>query len=699
MFRENSQNHLHRCRELFQQYVVDQWAKVESERLNFVRMQQSKLRQDKYVRVIHAEDGDLRNIGKKVVLPSTFVGGPRYMWKKQQDAMTYVRKHGHPDLFITFTCNPRWEEIVRELLPGQDPVDRPDLVDRVFKLKLNQLVQLLTKGELFGPHEAFMYSVEFQKRGLPHAHLLLWLKNKLRPSDIDKIIRAEIPNELTDPELFKIVTEQMVHGPCGARNMNSPCMKDKRCSKKYPKEMLQSTRSDLDGYPQYRRRTIDDGGHEAVIWRGGAPADIDNSWIVPYNPVLLRIFKAHINVELCNSVKAIKYVCKYICKGQDMLSFQLKPQNSQDETEIYQLARYISAPEAVWRLFCYDVHEHSPGVETLAVHLEDQKVIRFDPAIETSESVKNREEEKESTLEGFFTLCREDPEGTKDLMYADVPEHYRWVDKKWVKRKTKEKKLGRVYPVHPSQMEAFCLRLLLFTVPGPKSYENLRTVEIDNLNEDGSRLVERVICGSFQEACKELGLLEDDQQYNEAMNEAYFSGSPKKLRDLFCYIITACPDVSDRLTLWNNHKDSMSEDLLYEERKTNPTAEEKDVHNQCLMLIEDKILQIAGKDLSQFPGLPVPNRNVRRLTVEEKRETYVIQDLENFISENEDKLTDEQQMVHDIILANLNQGGFWFLDAPGGTGKTFVTKLILAQVRSSGATALAVASSGIGKKN
>ena len=143
----------------------------------------------------------------------------------------------------------------------------------------------------------------------------------------------------------------------------------------------------------------------------------------------------------------------------------------------------------------------------------------------------------------------------------------------------------------------------------------------------------------------------------------------------------------------------MSEDLLYEERKTNPTAEEKDVHNQCLMLIEDKILQIAGKDLSQFPGLPVPNRNVRRLTVEEKRETYVIQDLENFISENEDKLTDEQQMVHDTILANLNQGGFWFLDAPGGTGKTFVTKLILAQVRSSGATALAVASSGIGKEN
>ena len=57
------------------------------------------------------------------------------------------------------------------------------------------------------------------------------------------------------------------------------------------------------------------------------------------------------------------------------------------------------------------------------------------------------------------------------------------------------------------------------------------------------------------------------------------------------------------------------------------------------------------------------------MTIEEKRETYVIQELENFISENEDKLTDEQQMVHDTILANLNQGGFWFLDAPGGLAR------------------------------
>ena len=107
----------------------------------------------------------------------------------------------------------------------------------------------------------------------------------------------------------------MVHGPCGPVNMNSPCMKDKKCTKKYPKDWIQNTRSDEDGYPQYRRRKLEDGGHEAVIVRGKEIYDITNRNIVPYNPMLLRIFNAHINVELCTSIKAIKYVCKYICKG------------------------------------------------------------------------------------------------------------------------------------------------------------------------------------------------------------------------------------------------------------------------------------------------------------------------------------------------------------------------------------------------
>ena len=63
-----------------------------------------------------------------------------------------------------------------------------------------------------------VYTIEFQKRGLPHAHILVFLKPSYhckKPEDLDKIISAEIPNKDTDVELFNIVTTLMIHGPCG----------------------------------------------------------------------------------------------------------------------------------------------------------------------------------------------------------------------------------------------------------------------------------------------------------------------------------------------------------------------------------------------------------------------------------------------------------------------------------------------------
>ncbi|GBP43799.1 hypothetical protein EVAR_82229_1 [Eumeta japonica] len=75
-----------------------------------------------------------------------------------------------------------------------------------------------------------MYSVEWQKRGLPHAHILIWLLNKLHSNEVDDIISAEIPDPVTDPRLHDIVTTQMVHGPCGALNPLSPCMADGKCT-------------------------------------------------------------------------------------------------------------------------------------------------------------------------------------------------------------------------------------------------------------------------------------------------------------------------------------------------------------------------------------------------------------------------------------------------------------------------------------
>lgn len=74
---------------------------------------------------------------------------------------------------------------------------------------------------------------------------------------------------------------------------------------------------------------------------------VDNSWIVPYSPLLSKTFKAHCNVEFCNSIKSIKYVCKYVNKGSDMAVFGIAAPDANDEVTRYQLGRYVSCNEAI----------------------------------------------------------------------------------------------------------------------------------------------------------------------------------------------------------------------------------------------------------------------------------------------------------------------------------------------------------------
>jgi hypothetical protein len=196
---------------------------------------------------------DLSNLGTKIILPSSFAGGPRQMWQLYHDAMGIVPYCGKPHLFITMTANPKWEEITNALLPGQMSQDRPDLVARVFQLKLQALLTLINKKNIFGRPVAHVYVAEFQKCGLPHAHILVILQASDKPrnaTDYDRIVCAEIPDKTLFPELYETV---MLHGPCGPANPNAPCMKDGKCSKGYPKPFAETTTTDSNEYPIYRR--------------------------------------------------------------------------------------------------------------------------------------------------------------------------------------------------------------------------------------------------------------------------------------------------------------------------------------------------------------------------------------------------------------------------------------------------------------
>jgi hypothetical protein len=119
-----------------QQYAVDQWAKIESSRMQWVKNNQKTIRAEKYQGLFDAViDGELVNVGRKVILPPTIHGSPRFYSEAFMDAMTIVRKFGMSDYFITFTTKPKWPEIQEFLFAGETVQDRPDLACRVFKLK------------------------------------------------------------------------------------------------------------------------------------------------------------------------------------------------------------------------------------------------------------------------------------------------------------------------------------------------------------------------------------------------------------------------------------------------------------------------------------------------------------------------------------------------------------------------------------
>nr|XP_043619656.1 uncharacterized protein LOC122591453 [Erigeron canadensis] len=197
------------------------------------------------------------------------------MYQHYQDALAICRVHNNPQYFITFTCNVKWPEIQRELSKtNATPQDRPDIVARVFKLKVKSFMNYLKTSQLFGAVTAEVYTIEFQKRGLPHCHILLWVSSEyvIRDYDInfgeisirdatnlDNYICVELPNQSTDPVLYRIVTDSMLHGPCGLATTNASCMVEGHCSKSFPKPYESITRFDSHGYVHYKRRR--------TVWR------------------------------------------------------------------------------------------------------------------------------------------------------------------------------------------------------------------------------------------------------------------------------------------------------------------------------------------------------------------------------------------------------------------------------------------------
>ncbi|CAN1142589.1 ATP-dependent DNA helicase PIF4 [Linum perenne] len=491
------------------------------------------------------------------------------------------------------------------------------LVARVFKMRLSLLREDLKKKQYFG-----------------------------------RYVAAELPDPELDPVGYVAVTKFMIHGPCGHDHPSSPCMKEGHCSKIFPKSYATETTFDDNGYVTYRRRQT---GITAVK----AGTILDNRYVVPYHRELLIKCQAHMNVEVCHKGQLIKYLFKYILKGPDRSNVQ-NPQEPRDEIANYLDCRSISSYEAVWRLFQYKIHERTPSVFRLAVHLPGQQMITWHEG-QPVNGILNRPDIGKTMLTEWFTLNRTCPSARK-YTYSEIT-HAFTGDKQasyWVPRK-KVFAIGRVRSIPPRGGDVFYLRMLLCKIPGALSFKHLRTVN-------------GILCKDYQTACQALGLLSNDDEWHSVMAEVTRWAMPPLIRSTFVALLVYC-EVTSPTALFASWRMSMADDFKrrIQRLSNNPVSEPPPelLRDEVLQNLQG-LLQNYSSSLSHF-GLPLP-------TI---WDTHL---------QTDDLISQQLQFLGALASTT---GKLFFLYGHGGTGKTYLYNCLLSKVRSQGQIALVVDSSGI----
>ena len=287
------------------------------------------------------------------------------------------------------------------------------------------------------------------------------------------------------------------------------------------------------------------------------------------------MFHCHFNAELCISkVGSIKYLFKYVCKGQDRITVHVRTPQEQNENgsnireeevsinEIkdYQDERYLSATEADWRLRGYSIVEHDPKVARLEVHLEGKHVVYFEEGKENNAAEKN----KITKLMAWF-IVNTKYVNARHIKYIDFPKYFTWNGKhqEWKPRvqyrvdgstsceydflRPPQCVVGRMYTVSPREGERYYLRTPLLHRKGATSFQDI-------LNVDGTKYK------TYREVCCALGLLSDDKEWQRCLEYA-FKSSFEPLTAVFATIL-AFSQPSNPVQLWNSNKLKLMSDIL-----------------------------------------------------------------------------------------------------------------------------------------
>ncbi|XP_076920917.1 uncharacterized protein LOC143582176 [Bidens hawaiensis] len=425
--------------------------------------------------------------------------------------------------------------------------------------------------------------------------------------------------------------------------------------------------------------------------------------------ILCRLFKIKLDALLkdlkdkavLGKVQAVVYTIKFQKRGlphAHMCLFMLADHKLPD---VEHVDPFISAeipdknedPElhyiAAWRIFGYDVHYSMPSVTRLPFHLPGQHHVLYG----VDDDLDNVLEKVESVSSSMFTgwmKCNEMYASARELTYVELPTEFVWhaQPRRWERRKSRFS-IGRIHVVSPATGEAYFVRILLNRVKGPQSFEDIRTVN--------GRLQP-----SFRDDCYSLGLLEDDQEYIEAIEEASHSSLGHGVRTLFATMLSF-DSLSRPDHVWINTWKWLSDDILYNQRRLLKSPElsltEDQIKNLTLFEIE-KILLRNNSSLRKYQTMPFPDAeyiSIASNSLIQEELSYDQNLLKLEFQTLFNSITNEQKNVFDRIMmvVQQNKGGVFFVYGYGGTGKTYLWKILSTAIRSKGEIVLTVASSRI----
>ena len=654
-------------------------------------------------------------------LPSSVTGSKRHMKSCARNALQLISNLGCPHVFLTITCNPTWPEIQSQLLEGQTAFNRFDITVPVFKARLDMICANIRNGKYFhGSKISYeLHVIEYQYRGLPHAHMVIRLEDGIDTDNPDRNVLIDFVNKHFIAEMPRFEGEEHpnvfhVEGtPPFTDAYKEKCRESVRKHNKHNCAVAingcKTTESDLckRGYSNTETRpdTYLDATTDRIVYRR---RQINDLLIVPYNLQIMMDLDTHTNCEYSGSSYCAMYIFKYAFKGaakKEPLELSSEREtDSRDEINLYLKGRVTCSMSAFWRFSGFHEYPASiPAVCSITVRTKEQLDYFFDNNEVTDLQIYYSRPLQLShmTYIDFFTNYNTAMMGKLPKFYDTRPDskdnftsdkHYFRVDIQ-LKSEVQSRfvyvpvntisRIIRLNMCYPTSGENYYKRLILLNQPA--------TSEIDVRTVPGIHGGDPTIYTNYQQAAIARGYVTDIFDVIATFSEMCTQGTSAEVRSYFA-VLTLHGYATRAVFDDSEMQRYMYQDYITFQYKTLEEAK------QLMLRDLEKKFRKSNSSLANY-GFPTPENIPTELEQAVSHWTnpttmdnqlQLLAHLNLTFPNNE-----EQQTAFDNIMSSITSfiasnredhthHRFHFIGGPGGTGKSALFRKLHAKCRSLG---------------